>query len=415
MKKLLVLANGFPYGTWEQYMETEEGYYSRFDRAWIASLQLRSEHSKTIRTLKSGAEVIPVAYKSRLFYLVNSLTVLADKQLYKEIADLKRAGKLSMSRIVDLFVFLSRAHHEARVIDRALKNEEKDNLLIYSYRFEYQPYVAILLKNKWGKMQHIVSRAHGYDLYEDRHASNYIPLRSFILNNIDYVFPCSKYGVEYIKRNYAITKAKIACRYLGTVDRGEKSYKKEADTFRIVSCSNVIKVKRLEKIVNALSMIRELRIEWTHYGDGPLLDEIRKMAKDKLGDNVKAVFSGNVANQELLRIYGSRDFDIFLNVSSSEGLPVSIMEAMSFGIPCIATNVGGTSEIVNDENGILLQPDAEDREIAEAVVKISAMDRNEYLMLRARARTFWNSHFNSDSNYSAFADELNELCQEKIQ
>ena len=395
-------------------METEEAYYSRFDKVWIASLQLRQEHAKTMRELKSGASVIPVIYRSRLFYLLNSLTVLLDSQLYEEIIALKRSRRLSLNKIVDLFVFLSRAHHEARVVDRALKNEKKDDLLLYSYRFEYQPYVAILLKRKWGGSQHIVSRAHGYDLYEDRHASNYIPLRNYILNHVDYVFPCSKYGEDYMNRNYEKAKAEIACRYLGTVDCGERTYEKDMDVFRIVSCSNVIKVKRLEKIINALAMIKGIKIEWTHYGDGPLLDEIRKLAKDRLGDNVKAAFPGNVDNRELLRIYGCRDFDIFLNVSSSEGLPVSIMEAMSFGIPCIATNVGGTSEIVNEENGVLLKPDAEANEIAEAVEGIIAMDKDRYLALRARARAFWNSHFNSDSNYSVFADEISALCQERI-
>ena len=410
MKKLLVLANGFPYGTWEQYMETEEGYYSRFDKVWIASLQLRKEQAKTKRALKSKADVIPVAYRSRLFYLLNSLTVLADRQLYKEFVDLKRSGRLSVSRIVDLFVFLSRAHHEARVIDRALRNEKKDDLLLYSYRFEYQPYVALLLEKQWGNKVHVVSRAHGYDLYEERHESNYIPLRKYIFNNIDHVFPCSEYGVEYIKRNYGDTRAEVACRYLGTVDHGEKSYEKDTGVFRIVSCSNVIKVKHLEKIVNVLSMLQDMRIKWTHYGDGPLLDEIRALAKDKLGENVETVFPGNVDNQELLRIYASNDYDIFLNVSSSEGLPVSIMEAMSFGIPCIATAVGGTREIVNDENGVLLDPDAEDSEIAAAVRTISKMDTNRYLMLRANARSFWNTHFNSDSNYALFVDEISGLC-----
>lgn len=42
-------------------------------------------------------------------------------------------------------------------------------------------------------------------------------------------------------------------------------------------------------------------------------------------------------------------------MSDSEGIPVSIMEAMSFGIPVIARNVGGMSEIVNEENGLLLE------------------------------------------------------------
>ena len=46
MKKLLVLSKEFPYGQHEQYMETEERYYTRFDKVWIAALDLRE---KTVR------------------------------------------------------------------------------------------------------------------------------------------------------------------------------------------------------------------------------------------------------------------------------------------------------------------------------------------------------------------------------
>ena len=58
---------------------------------------------------------------------------------------------------------------------------------------------------------------------------------------------------------------------------------------------------------------------------------------------------------------------MFINVSSTEGIPVSIMEAMSFGIPVIATAVGGTPEIVNNENGYLLSKDPSAKELAEVI------------------------------------------------
>ena len=63
----------------------------------------------------------------------------------------------------------------------------------------------------------------------------------------------------------------------------------------------------------------------------------------------------------------SQPIDIFINVSSSEGLPVAIMEAISFDIPIIATNVGGTSEIVTPETGILIAPDSAPELIAARI------------------------------------------------
>lgn len=406
MKKLLVLANEFPYGTMEPYMETEEEYYSRFDKVWIASLQLRKAHEKTIRSLKSGARVIPVKYKSRLFYLFNSLTILFDSALYREMSLLRKQRRLSFGRIVDLFVFLSRAHHEARVINRALKSESKDEILIYSYRFEYQPYVAVLLKKKWKRELPIVTRAHRYDLYEDQHKNDYIPLRAEILDSVDRVYPCSKQGSEYISSHYGNHRAVVETSYLGTKDYGYKELELKDGPKKIVSCSTAVPVKRLDLIIGALSKLSGVEIEWTHFGDGPLLDEVKELAKEKLGANVKVRFMGNLPNTALLEQYRNTEYHVFLNTSSSEGLPVSIMEAASFGIPCVATDVGGTKELVNENTGKLIPENADESEVAKAVENLLEMDREEYAELRKKTRAYWGERFNAGKNYAAFVDRL---------
>ena len=409
MKKLLVLAKEFPYGKYEQYMETEERYYTRFDKVWIAALDLREKTVRSKRDLLSKAEVLPVWYKSRIFYHLNCLTVLTDGNLYKEIFELKRTHRLTKRRVMNLLYYLSKAHHEARVIDKALKNEDKQDLLIYSYRFEYQPYVALLLKRKWGNTQKIVCRAHGYDLYEERNDTNYLPMRNVLLTEVDSVFPCSKYGVDYIKKKYPTGKAWVDVRYLGTKDHGEKEFSSGKDPLSILSCSNVLQVKRIDKIIDALSLMKDIPIEWTHFGDGELMDEIREYAKEKLGSNVKVSFAGNIANTELMNTYAVKDFYVFINVSSSEGLPVSVMEAMSFGIPCIATDVGGTGEIVNNDHGVLISKDAAGKDIAEVIRAVYSVSGDEYLAMRHKSRRFWKNHFDADKNYNDFFEELAAL------
>ena len=409
MKKLLVLAKEFPYGQYEQYMETEERYYTRFDQVWIAALDLKEKTVRSRRDLHSKEEVIPVWYQSRIFYHLNCLTILTDGNLYKEIFELKRSHRLTKQRVMNLLYYLSKAHHEARVIDKFLKKESKNDFLIYSYRFDYQPYVALLLRKKWGNKQKIVCRAHGYDLYEERNISNYIPMRSVLLNEVDYVFPCSKYGAAYIKNKYRVGKAQVEARYLGTEDHGEKVFSSGKEPLSILSCSNVLQVKRIDKIIDALSLMKDIPIEWTHFGDGELMDEIRAYAGEKLGSHVKVSFAGNIANTELMKRYAAKDFYVLLNVSSSEGLPVSVMEAMSFGIPCIATDVGGTGEIVNHAHGTLISKDATAGDIAEAIRAVYNMTEEEYQTLRHKARRYWENHFDANHNYHDFLEELISL------
>ena len=409
MKKMLVLANVFPFSQLEQYMETEEKYYNLFDKVWIASLGLTEAYASSKRELHSKAGVIPVWYRSMRYYRFNILTVLTDRNLYRELIELKRTNRLTIQRFKYLLYYLSNAHYTARVVSRALKNEDKNDLLIYAYRFEYQSYVALLLRKKWGNKSKIVCRAHGYDLYEERNAFDYIPMRSVILNEADYVFPCSECGAEYLKNRYSVGKTCVDVRYLGTTDHGEKDFVSGRETLSIVSCSYVLEVKRIDRIIDALSLIKDIPIEWIHYGDGVLLDEMRKYAGDKLNSNVKVSFAGNIPNTELMHEYASRDFGVFLNVSSSEGLPVSIMEAMSFGIPSIATDVGGTKEIVDNDHGILLSKNAGSEEIAEAIRTIYSMKKDDYIALRHRARAFWKDHFDADKNYNDFINELLSL------
>ena len=94
-------------------------------------------------------------------------------------------------------------------------------------------------------------------------------------------------------------------------------------------------------------------------------------------------------------------------MSSTEGgTPVSMMEAQSFGIPIIATNVGGVAEIVNDRIGILLAANPKIEEIAEAIEKMINLDENEYNEYRKNSYKNWQENFNAEKNYKNFISEI---------
>ena len=63
--------------------------------------------------------------------------------------------------------------------------------------------------------------------------------------------------------------------------------------------------------------------------------------KKNFPKNIRAEFKGRVLNKEVLKFYIDEVPDLFINLSSSEGIPMSIMEAMSCSIPVIATNNKG--------------------------------------------------------------------------
>lgn len=171
----------------------------------------------------------------------------------------------------------------------------------------------------------------------------------------------------------------------------------------------MVQVKRIDRIVSTLSKVKTQKIEWVHFGSGEEESKIRKMASEMLGENVKVIFKGRVENKKILEFYRSNDVNLFINLSDSEGIPVSIMEAMSFGIPCIATNVGGTSEIVVDGmNGYLID-DEPDEYIADKVNSIASMNIECYEQLRDAARNTWEQKYNAENNYRTFIEEIKNI------
>lgn len=402
MINLCLFTNEFPYGDMEPYLETEIKYYDCFKNVSIFSLQLRKNDEKKRKDIPERFSVLKIYYAPRIIYFINSIVVLFDKSLYSELKSLKKANRLSIRRVIDLFVFLSRSHYEARKIVHNCKRSVFENSVLYSYRFEYQPYVAYLVKKHYKLDVPIVTRAHRYDLYENLRKDKYIPLRNKILEITDCVFPCSLDGKEYIESYNQHASNNVSVKYLGTIDHGIQRGSREEKRIRIVSCSTVRPVKRVNLILEAVGGITDYQIEWTHFGDGPLLDGLKENSKN-LSDNVTVNWMGNIPNDELLKYYENSYYDIFINVSTSEGLPVSLMEAMSFGIPCIATNVGGTKEIVDDDvNGFLIEEDSSAEDIQNAILSMAKMTENQYALFRENARKKWENNFSADSNYKEY-------------
>lgn len=414
MKTLILLTNFFPYGNGEPYLETEIKYYERyFDRIYVASLQLREKDLKSQRPLPSDRfKILPIAKAANWVYLINAIKAFVDKNLYSDLWRLFRKGKLSFQRIVNLFVYLSRSYYESKHILRWLRREgvmsSDDKGVIYSYRFEYQPYVGLILKKRLHDYK-IVSRGHRFDLYEEQRSGNYIPLRPFLLSRLDHTIMIAKNGIDYLTEKYPEYSQKLILSRLGVTDHGLGPLKNRLDGLYVVSCSTITSVKRVNLIVEALAQIENIKIHWDHYGEGVLANEVKALAARILPNNVSYNFHGYIDNNELLDIYQTHPYHLFINVSSSEGVPVSIMEAMSFGIPCIATNVGGTNEIVENEyNGILLPCDFNPEELTHWISAFASMDDTEYSGYRTSARSTWATKYSAEKNYSEFLSFLSK-------
>lgn len=412
MKRLFVFTSAFPFPakSMETYLETECQYYDRFDEVILFALGAKKKTASQERKLGAdNIKVYPIWFAPLWLYMVNGISALFDNNFYVEIKNLIQTGRFSVGRLIRLLIFMSRSHHEARRVKKVLRTIDIKNSenIAYVYRFEYHPYVPILVKKELGGCK-IISRAHGYDLYEERNRDKYIPLRNVLLKELDSVQLISENGKDYLDKKFPQYADKTFVSRLGTLDKCGEGYDLchlSKDCIRLTSCSNVVPVKRVDKIVDAIFLLN-CKVYWTHYGAGENFEQIKEYAK-KLPDNIHYSFKGRVNNTDVLKAYAQEDYHLFINLSESEGIPVSIMEAMSFGIPCVATDVGGTREIVEDKiNGVLLCADVSPQQVANVINEFLNMADTEYQRYRENARATWNSKYNAEINYRTFTDML---------
>ena len=140
-------------------------------------------------------------------------------------------------------------------------------------------------------------------------------------------------------------------------------------------------------------------LHWIHIGSDGDEIEIVKEAVKKLPSNITVEFKGQLSQEKVFDFYKNNYVDLFINTSKSEGLPVSLMEAISFGIPIMAPNVGGIKEIVTKETGILFEPNKEIEQLANYIVELNNKKR---IFNRDVIRKFWEENYSAEINYRQF-------------
>lgn len=93
--------------------------------------------------------------------------------------------------------------------------------------------------------------------------------------------------------------------------------------------------------------------------------------------------------------------------SYNEGLPMSLLEAMSYGVPCVSTNIAAIPELITDQNGILVAPG--DVEVFANEIRRLIENKNERVMFSNNSWNTINDRFNIDSQVASIKKEINFL------
>lgn len=402
---LIIVTSRFPCGPGEEFILPESRYWSQLSSPYylvplrLGDLNTTSHHS-TLYFFARYRHFLAIFFSFLLPlspFLYIELFYLYKKHIlnFHTIKSLLRSLSFFNAAVIYLLFFsiLKPGHHS-----------------VYSYWNTEFSYAACFLK-RLGIYKSVASRAHGFDFYQERHHSNYIPLKRLFLNYLDQFHVLSESSLNYAVHNYNIIQQKIHISPLG-VNIPSHIPSKSTDTFNLLSISSCIPLKRVDKIAYCIYLFAianpELYINWSHIGSGPLFDSLIVLCNSLFSslDNCSFHFSGYLSRPKLSYFLDHNYFDCVINLSTSEGLPVSLLEAMAYGIPFIAPDIGNISVLTLSGSGYLLSSDPSDVEVLATLNHASSWLSHED---RLRTSNFIADHYNNLTLNESFISTLNHI------
>lgn len=409
---ILVLTTRFPYGTWhEAFFEAEfQALAASFGEVSILPIKT----GDLCRALPPNVDVWePLASAGKWSYvrLLGHLSTWLT--LAKLLCDCWRsAGPITRQRFLNCLMAACLLSALAR--HRKLKDfiASESPALVYSY-WGHMPALAIPLAKALGARTCV--RYHRVDLYlETQNNEGFIPCRREIQAATDMNVFVSQHGLEYFEDRASDTaRGGRVVNRLGSPDYGPPRPRSVGDDpVVIASVSSIGGVKRVHLIARLVKELAKNRaVIWHHFGSGQcsiLDDEMAQGAPE----NLRVKMWGDTPRAEIQKFYRANPVTFFVNLSESEGVPVSIMEALNADIPVVASNVGGTSEVVFDgRSGMLVASD--DCECTGPLAQriLDALQPGG-LLNESAPRRVWKELYDADANATRMVTLLREVSRE---
>lgn len=408
---LLLLTNRYPFAPGEEYLHTEIPFLAEeFHEVAILPL-MRVSGSTHSRELPSNVTLVDVTmshgWRTRVETMVR--------------------GPLRRSSPSDASTLAARAYERyftartqrlaqkvAPAVQQIIQSSGAEVSVMYAYWFYVTTSVAIELRREIPALEDvpIVARGHGYDVNEAASPVKYLPQRRHLLAAVEALHPTADTITQRLQREWPMFASKMSTRRLGVVPAAPAS-RTNSGPLRILSCSSLSPIKRLDLMVAAVAECRRrgLDVTWTHIGSGTRQQEaLLARAARRAGLGSAFVRTGQLDNAEVYRVLASGDHTLFLNTSSSESVSFSMSEAMSAGLPVVGTDVVGTHEILTDGiNGRLVSSDPSPANLADAIEWIATRSPEDYQDMCTASRHTAERLLDPRAEYRRFAADLRKL------
>ena len=212
----------------------------------------------------------------------------------------------------------------------------------------------------------------------------------FIINKAETVISVSKDDILSINKVFRINRKKNNYFLPNVVDSNKFIKLNSINRKYIGFIGRLTKIKGIDLFLILIKKLNNVNKnqKFLIIGEGPYINEVKEAIKE-----YPIKFLERVAHKDMVKYYNQ--CEIFVQTSRAEGLPTCILEALSCEVPVVATNVGGTNEIVNnDKTGYLF----ENGKVDQAIEYINLIKKNNtYNELGRNGRNLIKQKFSWDA------------------
>ena len=264
----------------------------------------------------------------------------------------------------------------------------------------------------WERAYSKAKISESFDEFQDKNYGFSISLqkkvRSFSIKKSDIVVTPSKHLKNFIL-NLGF-KNKIEIINNGVFIPEENTNIFTNDQINITIVSRLVSHKNIEKIIKAISDLNSPLINLNIIGDGPELNQLQKISLESNNkDNI--IFHGKLNRDDINHIFLKSD--IYIQASNYEGLPHSLLEAMSYGIPVLCTPVGECKEILgNEDRGYILDLPVSKNNIKSKISEIIG-EKDIANKKGERGKDFINEKYNLTNSFNLYKNLFTRLLEEE--
>lgn len=202
-------------------------------------------------------------------------------------------------------------------------------------------------------------------------------LRGFVrwaLRISDAVVAISSYTAREIAR-FAKVPVQVIPYTLPFVESESNARVRRGTRFQVLFVGRLVERKGVTHLIDAVRRLpAELHARLVVIGDGPERPALEAQAREA-GMGTQVEIRGRVSDAELRGTYAGSDALVLPSIldarGDTEGLGVVLLEAMSYGVPVVASDIGGITDIVENESSGLLVPPGDPARLAQALERLA--------------------------------------------